>query len=119
MKSNLTGPGLFPEVPLRALALLDAVVFPAMGLYWITTWPQRGGLFGAVVGALLVWWAIKRGSRALFAFDDYRWIARHLIKLAALGYLFLGLHWLLSDHQDTQTAKPVQHADQTISAKGK
>lgn len=96
MKTRLTAPGPFPEIALRVSALVDALLFPALGLYWVTSWPGRGGLFGAVAAAVLVWWGFRRGSRALFAFDDYRWITRHLIRLAIVGYLVLGLRWLFA-----------------------
>ena len=94
--SKLPAPGPFPEVPLRILALADAVLFPALGLYWIWSRPGKGSLVGAAMATLLVWWGIKRGARALLAFDDYRWITRHLVRLALVGYLLLGLRWLFS-----------------------
>ena len=35
---------------LRCLAPLDAILAPALGLYWIRTLPASGGLVGAVLG---------------------------------------------------------------------
>lgn len=86
-------PGL--EIVLRLLALADAIAIPALVGYWITTWPGKGALVGAVLGTLMVWWAIKRGATALFAFDEYRWFSRHLIKLAAFGMLLQAVAWLM------------------------
>ena len=89
-------PGL--EYLLRFLALLDALLVPAAVGYWITTLPGRGQLVGAVLGTWMLWWAIKRGSMALFAFDEYRWFSRHLIKLLAFGLLLQMVSWLLRHH---------------------
>src|SRR5450755_986265 len=86
-------PGL--ELVLRFLALLDALLIPALVGYWITTWPGKGQLVGAVLGTWMAWWAIKRGSKALFAFDEYRWFSRHLVKLLAAGLLLQLVAWLL------------------------
>ena len=89
-------PGL--EYLLRFLALLDALLVPAAVGYWITTLPGRGQLVGAVLGAWMLWWAIKRGSMALFAIDEYRWFSRHLIKLLGFGLLLQMVAWLLRPH---------------------
>ena len=89
-------PGL--EYLLRVLALLDALLVPAAVGYWITTLPGRGQLVGTVLGAWMLWWAIKRGGMALFAFDEYRWFSRHLIKLLAFGLLLQMVSWLLRHH---------------------
>ncbi len=86
-------PGL--EWVLRLLALLDALLVPALVGYWITTLPGKGELVGAVLGTWMVWWAIKRGSKALFAFEEYRWFSRHLLKLLAFGLLLQLVAWLL------------------------
>ncbi len=79
---------------LRLFALLDALLVPALVGYWITTWPGKGQLVGAVLGTWMAWWAIQRGSKALFAFEEYRWFSRHLLKLLAFGF-FLKLVALL------------------------
>ena len=89
-------PGL--EIALRVLALLDALLVPALVGYWITTLPGHGQLVGAVLGTWMLWWAIKRGSRALFAFEEYRWFSRHLLKLLAFGLLLQLVSWLLRGH---------------------
>ncbi|MEO8924494.1 MAG: hypothetical protein ABI330_16960 [Caldimonas sp.] len=86
-------PGL--EYLLRFFALLDALLVPAAVGYWITTLPGRGQLVGAVLGTWVLWWAIKRGSMALFAFDEYRWFSRHLLKLFAFGLLLKAVSVLL------------------------
>lgn len=86
-------PGL--EYVLRFLALLDALLVPAAVGYWITTLPGKGQLVGAVIGTWMLWWALKRGRVALFAFDEYRWFSRHLIKLLAFGLLLQMVAWLL------------------------
>lgn len=90
-------PGPVPgvEAVLRLLALVDAVAVPALIGFWITTWPDNGGFFGAVAAAVMVWWAVKRGSRALFAYERYRWMARHVVKLLAFGLVLQGAVWLL------------------------
>jgi hypothetical protein len=89
-------PGPMPGLGavLRVLAVLDAIVLQSLGLFWVSTWPGHGGLFGAVVATLLLWWAIKRAGRALFAFDEYRWFARHLVKLALVGLILQLVVWL-------------------------
>ena len=45
---------------LRCLAPLDAILAPALGLYWIKTLPASGGLVGAVLGVVCLWYGIKR-----------------------------------------------------------
>jgi hypothetical protein len=86
-------PGL--ELVLRVLALLDALLIPGLVGYWITTLPGKGQLVGAVLGTWMAWWAIKRGSKALLAFDEYRWFCRHLAKLLAAGLLLQLVAWML------------------------
>ena len=90
-------PGPFPglEYVLRFFALIDALLVPVAVGYWITTWPGKGQLVGAVLGTWMVWWAIKRGSMALFAFDEYRWFSRHLIKLFLIALLLKTVSVLL------------------------
>lgn len=89
------GPILGLELVLRGLALVDAIAIPAAVIYWITTWPGKGQLVGAIFGTWMAWWAFKRGSRALFAFEEYRWFSRHLIKLLIFGLLLQTVAWLL------------------------
>ncbi len=86
-------PGL--ELVLRFFALLDALLVPALIGYWITTWPGKGQLVGAVLATWMLWWAIKRGSQAIFAFDEYRWFCRHLVKLFVIGLLLKTVSMLL------------------------
>jgi len=69
---------------LRCLAPLDAILAPALGLYWIQTLPASGGLVGAVLGVFCLWIGAKRVYRALFEFEAYRWMTLRLAKLAAL-----------------------------------
>lgn len=97
IESRRPAPGPIPglEYALRFFALLDALLVPAALGYWITTLPGEGQLVGAVVGTWMLWWAIKRGWVALFAFDEYRWFSRHLIKLLAFGLLLQMVAWLL------------------------
>ena len=97
---------------LYLLALLDAVGWPGVAFYWVTTWPDRGGLLGTVVGALLVWWAIKRTRKALVAIDTYRWTSWRLLKLAAFGYLLLAVSGVLSGirWQDGTATSPTPRA---------
>ena len=40
---------------LQCLAPLDAILAPALGLYWIKTLPASGGLVGAVLGVFCLW----------------------------------------------------------------
>ncbi len=96
-QTRAPAPGPIPgvDVALRLFALADAIAIPAFVVYWITTWPGKGELVGAVLGTWMAWWAIKRGSKALFAFEEYRWLSRHLIKLVAFGLLLQTVAWLL------------------------
>ena len=83
---------------LRCLAPLDAVLMPALGLYWISTWPAAGGLVGAVLGVLCLWIAIKRAGRAVFGFEDYPWMTLRLVKLAIAAWTVMALFklaWLI------------------------
>lgn len=89
------GPVLGLELALRILALLDAVLIPGLVIFWITTLPGKGELVGAVAGTWMAWWGIKRASKAFFAFEEYRWFSRHLLKLAAFGLLLQMVAWLL------------------------
>lgn len=50
---------------LRYLAPLDAILAPALALYWIRTLPASGGLVGAVLGVFCLWIGAKRAYRAL------------------------------------------------------
>jgi hypothetical protein len=67
---------------LRCLAPLDAMLLPAIGLYWIKTLPASGGLVGAVLGVFCLWVGAKRVYRALVDFEAYRWITLGPAKLA-------------------------------------
>ena len=59
---------------LRCLAPLDAILAPALGLYWVKTLPASGGLVGAVLGVFCLWIGARRAYRALFEFEAYRWM---------------------------------------------
>jgi len=84
---------------LRALAVLDAVALGAIVIYWIRTLPQHGALLGAVATAWLLYRGIKRAYRAIFEFDDYRWmtlwLARYALALLAASMLVRAAFWLL------------------------
>jgi len=67
---------------LRCLAPLDAILAPALGLYWIRTWPASGGLVGAELGVFCLWIGARRAYRALFEFEAYRWMTLRLAKFA-------------------------------------
>ena len=67
---------------LRCLAPLDAVLAPALGLYWIKTLPASGGLVGAVLGVFCLRIGARRAYRALFEFEAYRWMTLRVAKLA-------------------------------------
>jgi hypothetical protein len=67
---------------LRCLAPLDAMLLPALALYWVKTLPASGGLVGAVLGVFCLWHGSKRAYRALFQFEAYRWVTLRLAKLA-------------------------------------
>ena len=67
---------------LRCLAPVDAILAPALGLYWIKTLPASGGLVGAVLGVFCLWIGAKRAYRALFEFEAYCWMTLRLAKLA-------------------------------------
>ena len=55
---------------LRCLAPLDAVLAPALGLYWIRTLPASGGLVGAVLGVFCLWIGARRAYRCLLYTSD-------------------------------------------------
>ena len=76
-------------------ALIDALAWPWLGLAWVWSWPDHhGALFGAVISALLLYFAIKRAGRALFAIETYRWgFMRFLLMLLAIGFLMKLTMW--------------------------
>ena len=76
---------------LRCLAPLDAILVPALGLYWITTLAASGGLIGAVLGVICLWIAAKRAGRALFEFEAYRWMTLRLAKLAIATWVVMAM----------------------------
>ena len=79
----------------RLLALADALAVPGLGLAWVWTWPDHhGALVGAVVSAVLLYFAIKRACRALFAIESYRWgFTRFLLVLLAVAFLMKLTMW--------------------------
>jgi len=88
---------------IRALAVLDAVALGAIIIYWIRTLPQHGALLGAVATAWLLYRGIKRAYRAIFEFEDYRWmtlwLARYALVLLAASILVRAAYWLLERGQ--------------------
>jgi hypothetical protein len=80
---------------LRCLAPLDAILAPAMGLYWVKTLPGSGELVGAVLGVFCLWIGIKRAYRALSEFEDYRWMTLRLAKLAITTWVVVALFKLV------------------------
>ena len=80
---------------LRCLAPLDAILAPALGLYWVKTLPTSGGLVGAVLAVFCLWYGIKRAYRALFEFEDYRWMTLRLAKLAIATWVVMALFKLV------------------------
>jgi hypothetical protein len=86
-------------VVLRILAVVDAVALGAVIIYWIRTLPQHGALLGAMATAWLLYRGIKRACRAIFEFDEYRWmtlwLARYALVLLAASMLVRGAYWLL------------------------
>ena len=83
---------------LRCLAPLDAILMPALGLYWIRTLPASGGLVGAVMGVFFLWVGAKRAYRALFEFEAYRWMTLGLAKLVLVTWVVMAmvkLVWLI------------------------
>lgn len=88
------------RVLLRILAVLDAIFVQMAGLWWIARLPAHGGLLGGLAAVGLITWATCRGTRALFEFDNYRWIA---LKMAgwALMLWCIGLTVQLWRHVST------------------
>ena len=76
---------------LRCLAPLDAILAPALGLYWIKTLPASGGLVGAVLGVFCLWIGARRAYRALFEFEAYRWMTLRLAKLAIATWVVMAM----------------------------
>ena len=76
---------------LRCLALLDAILAPALALYWIKTLPASGGLVGAVLGVFCLWVGTRRAYRALFEFEAYRWMTLRLAKLVIATWVVMAM----------------------------
>lgn len=83
----------------RTLAVLDAVALGAITIYWIRTLPDHGALLGAAATAWLLYRGTKRAYRAIFEFDEYRWmtlwLARYALVLLAASMLVRAAFWLL------------------------
>jgi len=93
-----TAPGPFPGagVVVRVLAVVDAVALQVLLLCWAWSWPKHGSLLGAVFSAVMVWWALKRVSRALFDYANFRWFAWRLLKVLLFAWLIQGAVYLAS-----------------------
>lgn len=76
---------------LRCLAPLDAILAPALWLYWIKTLPASGGLVGAVLGVFCLWIGARRAYRALFEFEAYSWMTLRLAKLAIATWVVMAM----------------------------
>ena len=76
---------------LRCLAPLDAILAPALGLYWVKTLPASGGLVGAVLGVFCLWIGVRRVYRALFEFGAYRWMTLRVAKLAIATWAVMAM----------------------------
>ena len=76
---------------MRCLAPVDAMLLPALGLYWIQTLPASGGLVGAVLGVFCLWIGARRVFRALFDFEAYRWMTLRLAKLAIATWIVMAM----------------------------
>ena len=72
---------------LRCLAALDAMLVPALGLYWIKTLPASGGLVGAVLGVFCLWIGARRAYRALFDCDLDEVLVADIRKATSGGYV--------------------------------
>lgn len=55
------------------LAVLDAWIVPGAILYWISTWPGKGALLGAVAACGCLWWGLVKTGTAIFGIEGYRW----------------------------------------------
>jgi hypothetical protein len=84
---------------LRILAVIDAAALAVLGIYWIRTLPNHGALLGAATSAWLLYRAAKRVYRAVFEFEEYRWmtlrLARFALALAVIAALAKAAYWLL------------------------
>ena len=78
----------------RLLSVVDAVAWPTAWLVAVSMAPNPG-VFGQVVGALLILFAIQRSSRALFRNERYRFTTWRcglpVLGLVALGALIKAL----------------------------
>lgn len=73
------------------LAVLDAWIVPGAILYWISTWPGKGALLGAVAACGCLWWGLTKTGKAVFGIDGYRWTVLWLGKLALILIITTGL----------------------------
>ena len=97
-RSHPTPFGMLPAAAamLRCLAVVDAVALQSLLVWWFWSWPKHGSLFGAVLSALVAWWAIKRVARVVFDYGNYRWLAWRLFKLLVVAWLIKGAVFLAS-----------------------
>ena len=74
---------------LRAVALLDALVLPALLGYWVWAWQTPAPGVRLLLGFLAAYWAAKRAYAATVGFGTFKW---RLTRLAAAALVV----WLLT-----------------------
>jgi hypothetical protein len=72
--------------------LVDALLIPAFVMWWFYKQPDHGGTAGAVAAVFMTWWALKRGWRAVFEFDEYNWM---VVKIATILAIVVGIHLVM------------------------
>lgn len=83
---------------MQCLAVLDALVPPLLGAWWVSTWPDRGGVVGLVAVIGLGCWGLRKLGRAVYALDEYSWFvlrlgrwALVLLVIGAMGKAWIAL----------------------------
>lgn len=83
-------------VVVQVLAVLDAVVPPALGVWWVSTWPDRGGVVGLVAVLGLGAWGLRKLGRAVSSPEEYSWfvlkVGRWALILLVIG--LIGKAWI-------------------------
>jgi hypothetical protein len=95
MKPNFERTLSINNPALRWLAPLDALLLPTVLVLCIKTLPASGGLPGALLGVLCLWFGVKRAYRALFQFEAYRWMTLRLAKLAVTIWVVMAMFKLV------------------------